>query len=300
MFKPLLAASIDTEADFKKVKFPCYLSPKIDGMRCLASNSQAVTRSFKDIPNNYVRNSLIEILKDLPKFVWLDGELVTDTFNFQKTSSELRKYDGTPNFTYLVFDLYIEGYKEEYHQRIQRAKRIVEDLHHPQIKLVSQLLVTSVQNVLSYEQDYLSKGYEGVMLRSIDGIYKHGRSTLNENILLKLKRFKQSEAEVIGFEEQMFNANADEKDNFGYAKRSSHQENMIPKDTLGALIVKDLLTNQVFNIGTGFTDALRLEIWNNKKSYMGEIVTYKHFANSGVKDKPRFPVFIGFRGREDM
>ena len=36
----------------------------------------------------------------------------------------------------------------------------------------------------------------------------------------------------------------------------------------------------------------------NKEEF-DEIVKYKHFP-VGEKDKPRFPVFIGFRAKEDM
>jgi hypothetical protein len=38
----------------------------------------------------------------------------------------------------------------------------------------------------------------------------------------------------------------------------------------------------------------------NQADFLGKLVKYKHFANSGVKDKMRHPIYLGIRSREDM
>jgi DNA ligase-1 len=70
---------------------------------------------------------------------------------------------------------------------------------------------------------------------------------------------------------------------------------------LGNLIVRDLKTKVEFSIGTGFTNEMRIVLWANHKRGEGlkKIVKYKYFP-SGGKDKPRFPVFVGFRDKRDM
>ena len=36
------------------------------------------------------------------------------------------------------------------------------------------------------------------------------------------------------------------------------------------------------------------------KTFLAKQIKYKHFTVSGVKDKPRFPVFLGIRDLMDM
>lgn len=47
------------------------------------------------------------------------------------------------------------------------------------------------------------------------------------------------------------------------------------------------------------TQAMRAGIWGSREAYLGKIVTYKSQA-VGMKDKPRSPVFRGFRTPVDM
>ena len=86
------------------------------------------------------------------------------------------------------------------------------------------------------------------------------------------------------------------KDAFGHSKRSSHKANLSPSNTLGALVVRDILSSVEFNIGTGFDDKLRKEIWEDRENLLGKTIKYKTQL-SGAKDsgKPRFPTWIGFR-----
>jgi DNA ligase-1 len=120
---------------------------------------------------------------------------------------------------------------------------------------------------------------------------------LKEGTLLKLKRFVDSEYEIVGFEERMHNGNEATKDELGNTKRSSHQENKVGRGDLGALVLR--CDAGTFNCGTGFTDAMRAEIWANRDGYLGKLAKVKSFL-IGVKTLPRFPTFLGFRAPEDM
>ena len=66
---------------------------------------------------------------------------------------------------------------------------------------------------------------------------------------------------------------------------------------MGALLVRDLTTGVEFQIGTGFDAADRAEFW--EQDMRGKIVKYKSFS-IGVKDKPRFPSFLGLRSEIDL
>jgi DNA ligase-1 len=294
-FKPLLAV----EADLSKLRFPLYLSPKLDGIRTLILNGKAVTRNLKPIPNKYIREILEAHADILEGF---DGELIvgspTASDCFNKTSSAVMSFDGAPEFQYHVFDRIAEGtYENRWVYNVNLGTFVVD---YPEfVRFVDQALIEGLEQLDRWESKYVSKGYEGVMTRCTEGVYKHGRSTANDQILLKIKRFKDSECRIIGFEERMHNANEATKNALGHTERSSHQENMMPMDTLGSLIVKDPAFEEPFKIGTGFTDEQRKAIWNSREELVGVTWKYK-FQECGVKDKPRFPVSLGQRFEGDM
>lgn len=288
---PMLAEKLPS---LDKVKYPVLCTPKLDGIRCLIINGQAVSRKFKPIPNNYIR----ERLRGLPEN--LDGELITYTNgirdNFNIVSSKVMSEDGEPEFTYEVFDYVGGDLKQGYLTRMHYLEQLILP------EFVNKLLPKTIddqEDLLSYESKCLSEGYEGIMLRTPNGPYKCGRSTVKEAYLLKLKRFEDSEAIIIGFEERMHNTNEATKDAFGKTERSSHKDNMVPMNTLGALQVRDIKSNKEFKIGTGFDDATRKLIWDNKWKVLDEIVKYKH-QPSGSDELPRFPVFLGMRDKIDM
>jgi DNA ligase-1 len=163
--------------------------------------------------------------------------------------------------------------------------------------VVEHKLVTSDSELGNLQDHFLRQGFEGTMLRSPRGLYKQGRSTLNEGWLMKLKQFADSEATVLAVVELMHNANEATVDERGYTKRSSHQENKIPMGRLGALSVKDVHTGVTFDIGTGFNDDERAALW--RVPPIGKVVRYRYFP-TGSKEKPRFPVFNGFRDSIDV
>ena len=151
----------------------------------------------------------------------------------------------------------------------------------------------------SLEADWIKSGYEGAMLKDAKGLYKFGRSTVKEKVLIKIKRFSDSECIIIGFEEKLHNSNEKEKDELGFSKRASFLSGMVKANTLGSIKVVDIKTDIMFHIGTGLNDTLRKEIWDKQDEYLGKIVKYKHFE-SGKLELPRFPVFLGFRDETDL
>lgn len=293
--KPMLAAVLKdvNQLDFSK-GYLC--TPKIDGIRALMIDGHLVSRTFKPIRNNYIRKLLEGVLPD-----GADGEIVCPGA-FQATTSGVMSEDGEPEFIFYWFDYVKDDLKKPYEARIYDLLN-AHDITQSGAERVQPLIpvvIKDLAHLKKYEQECIDNSFEGVILRIPDSPYKCGRSTAKQEWLLKLKRFADDEAIVIGFAEKFHNDNEATKDAFGHTVRSSHKENKRPAGTLGALIVKDIKTDIEFEIGTGFDDKLRQEIWDDRDKYMDKIVRYRHFNISGAKDKPRFPSFDGFRDKDDM
>ena len=103
---------------------------------------------------------------------------------------------------------------------------------------------------------------------------------------------------VTGFEEQYQNNNPELRTPTGKLKRSTNSANLLPKDTLGALIVYSQRWGTC-RIGTGFTDELRDYIWNNKHLVLGVNVTAEYYPTVSM-DKPHALTFKAFRPDFDM
>ena len=277
-----------------EVAYPVLASPKLDGVRALIIDGVVMSRSLKPIPNQHVQK-----LFGRQELNGLDGELIvgkpTDPDAYRNTTSGVMSIEGEPDVTFHVFDDFHEsgGFQRRLHTAMRRVKKQKAVVH------VQHAIVNDEDELNSLEQQVLADGYEGVMLRSIDGPYKHGRSTEKEGWLLKLKRFADSEAKIVGFQELMHNANEAKTNELGQKERSSKKAGLVGKGCLGAIAVQDLKTGVEFDIGTGFTQADREIYWATQKDLVGAVVKYKYFPG-GVKDKPRFPVFLGFRDLIDL
>lgn len=284
--KPLLSATVE---DVTKLKYPLLASPKLDGIRALVIDGVLVSRNKKPIANAYVQATFGK-----PEFNGLDGELICgDPCHleaFRRTTSAVMSHDGSPpDVHFHVFDNFMST--KPFSERIMQVTRLARG----KVRPVPHTTVHNVDELQAYEEECLEQGYEGVMLRDPHGHYKHGRSTLNERILMKLKRFADDEAEVIAVEEQMKNTNELTRDALGRAERSNHKAGMVGKGTLGSLRVRGLTgpyKGVEYSVGSGMDDALRAEFW--AKPPIGATIKVKYFP-TGSKDAPRFPVYLGVR-----
>ncbi|MDQ0317755.1 hypothetical protein [Amorphus orientalis] len=283
-FRPMLAET----ADLSKLVFPLIAQPKFDGIRCVVLPGLGpVTRTLKPIPNLEIRAALSH-----PDFLHHDGEIVTYTDGapdeLNTVQSKVMSAGGEWDFCFHTFD-HVEHPGDPYRSRWRRvtAGRRAECE-----------LVVDAAELIQFEENLVSAGWEGVIVRRSDAPYKFGRSTLKEGALLKIKRFVDDEAEVIAFVERRHNTNEQTRDERGYAKRSTAKAGMVGTEMLGALVLrwKDGIE---FELGTGFTQAQRLIIWANQRRYLGRKVTFK-YQRTGPKGAPLLPVFKAFRSVEDI
>lgn len=304
--KPMLAVQCGDDLD--ALQYPLLASPKIDGIRAIAQGGHLVSRKLKDIPNIHVQ-ALLQPYCHLG----LDGELVTyneatgEMDPFGEVSSKImsRSAPITGGVQLLVFDTVDTGTQGwPFADRLATAAvRIAPSRNDnngglPPLQLVEHTRINNSEELLRFEDAVLNAGFEGVMLRKVDGPYKQGRSTLREGYLLKLKRFSDDEAVIVGFIEQQRNLNPQVINGNGRLERGHSQAGKVGKNTLGTLVVHHKKFGE-FEIGSGLSDGLRDLIWKDPDSYRGLTVKFKYQAH-GMKDKPRHPVLLGFRDPRDM
>jgi DNA ligase-1 len=283
--------------EFDKLVYPLLGSIKLDGIRCWLPEGKPVTRNLKPIPNKFVQAQLTE------QYAGLDGELIVgnpaDPDCYRKTNSAVMSVTGEPDFDFWVFD-YVFPFVEDmdFYARYAAVETTAAAL--PRCKVVDQIEIHNHEQLLAFEQEALDAGHEGIMLRRPEKPYKFGRSTAKGGELLKLKRFVDAEARVIGYFEEMKNNNVATTNALGRTERSSHQENKSGKGTLGGFRCRELAAPHAeFDLGGGFTAAHRAEFWSQRDSMVGRIVKFKHFE-IGRKDAPRFPIWLGFRDEIDL
>jgi len=283
--------------DTKTLQYPVMAFPKLDGIRCLIVDGVPKTRTLKDIPNKFIRSVLTSLGID-----GFDGELIigspTSETVYRDTNSVVMSHDKIEHFTYYAFDLWNSpGVFVE--RQVSLALKMTG--LPANIVWLKGYRIDNEDQLLNMEQEFLEEGYEGLIIRCMMGKYKQGRTTLKENNTFKLKRFIVSEATIVGMIEEMENTNEKKTNELGKGQRSTEQAGMVGKSTMGALIVRDVVSGVEFQIGSGFTKDERQWFWNHEAHCVlsSAIVKYKSFA-IGVKDKPRHPIYLGLRDASDM
>jgi len=287
-----------TNDQISNLNYPIVGSPKLDGFRVIV-DKEPKTSSLKLWPNLFVREELSNSIYD-----GLDGELIvgspfmTSPIDdvFHRTSGPLRQINGKPDFTFFVFDNWIDGtysYKERWLDRNMKSQgRII---------VLEQRLLKTPQEVLDYEIEMLSIGYEGCMIRSLTGRYKEGRCSFNDRNIFKVKPFVECEAIILNVIEGLENLNEAKMNETGHMRRSSHQENKRPKGTLGSFELKSDLWSKSFHASTGegFDASMKQDIWNRRDEYIGQIATVK-YQKYGSREAPRIPNIIKIRPAWDL
>jgi DNA ligase-1 len=287
--KPMLASP----AIVDELRFPLLASPKLDGVRVMAQQGVLLSRSGRPIPNQFIQNRFAGLHG-------VDGELIVGSpiapDVFRCTSSAVMSKKGEPEVTLYAFDCFIApgGIR----QRYARLQELCAGRQLPLV-IIEQDEVKNFAGLQAKEEEYLARGYEGLMLRLPSAPYKHGRGNMSDMALLKLKRFADSEAIITDMKPLMRNHNAVQINALGFTERSIAKEGLAADELLGAFAVRDLVSGVEFEVGSGFNEAERRSFWRKGQAMLGQILRYRYFP-SGGKDKPRMPVYTGLRLSLDM
>lgn len=286
-FKPMLASGDSVRPE--DLHYPLWATPKLDGVRAVILDGQVKQRSLKPVRNKFIQDELA----GLPD--GLDGEL-TVGLDFNKSSGDIRREEGEPDFTYWVFDCFTEP-KKTYLERLKALESLPKN---NRIKILMPIKVDTSGQLQELTGLWVSEGFEGAIVRAAEGPYKYGRSTMQQGWMIKIKDFVDEEATIIGCYELMINNNVAEKNLLGRTERSSNKENLAASGLLGGFYLQSPNWKD-FSCGSmlGVTWAEREELWNRRDELIGQLVKFKYQPH-GSQDRPRIPIFLGFRDIEDI
>ena len=283
-----------------------YVSEKLDGIRCLFFGGVAYSRTLKPLPNKKLQalaKAYAQVLEGC------DGEVIAGGDKYavgvlQRSNSFCMKADNDDEFCVYLFDRYIPDmpWITRYMNICENIFGVpnVEVLHHYFVRDKDYYPIEDTDRVDldMFEQSVLEKGGEGCIVRSTYGEYKFGRSASKNPELQKVKRFDDAEFKVVGYEQFETNQNELERDERGYAKRSTSKDGKVLVEQLGSLVCV-LPDGRTFNVGSGFTLQQRKQLWENRGMLVGKLAKVQYFGYSpdGI---PLLPVFLDFRAEIDV
>lgn len=264
-----------TPDDLSSLTYPLMASAKYDGVRAFV-DYQGDLRSRADRRFN---NGLIySWFGKLP--YGLDGEIVTGNSPGDTTSFVNSHEKSVLDAKFYVFDYCRRDYRQlTFTQRLRRIDFLLSELYsaRPFMKgvviRVSHEYVNNAEEALAFYNATVERAYpegEGMCLRSPEGVYKFGRSTLKQSYLLKVKEVEIDEACVVRLEPLIKNGTV--------------------QNSLGAIVCKSRNFDDEFNIGTGFDDETRYRLWRSLTA--GSIVKFKYKIQGSVS-RPIQPVYLG-------
>jgi len=241
----------------KKVQWPCYGQPKLDGMRGLGNEGTLKSRANKEI------TTLSHIQQDLENITeYIDGELYAHGNTFQENMTIIKKYRPglTENVKYHVYDIISD---KPFIERYNELKSLIKGKQH--IELVPVVELNNPQELEEYYGNMMQLGYEGVMLRWGTNGYKiNGRS----DNLLKYKKFFDVSVPIV---------------------------DITPNDAIpthGTIWVE--YKGKVVKTGARLSHTEREEYLTNKEEYIGKTAEVRYFETTD-DGSLRFPVFCGIR-----
>ena len=268
---PLPMLAHDYHKRGKSALFPCFVQPKLDGTRCVGMPSKGLfSRLRKSFPH---MEHILSELHQLPPEIILDGELYSSTLTFQEIVGLVKKEtlrDGDAEkqrqIQFHVYDIIVDM---PFHNRLANLKHLFQRHKFKHLVLVPTEVCESEEKMKEKHAEYVLSGYEGIMLRTKLGTYKHSRSV----DLLKYKEFLDDEYEVVGFEQ----GQGLEEGCVIWVCRTAEQK--------------------TFHCRPRGTRESRGELFQKGSSYIGKKLTvrFQELTDEGI---PRFPVGIAFRDYE--
>lgn len=267
--------------DPKRVeKWPVAVEPKLDGVRVLAfvgfdSGTSFVSRNNKPFPAlDHLREPLTKLCahtfgRDAGGVV-LECEALSGTF--AATVSSVRRKsvmakDAVLHVFDVLWDIEFFGNVPSCLYSWRRDRALLLRGAAPWLSVVPFTYAHSHEQVLDIYTDYREQGYEGVMVKSLSGLYERKRS----HAWMKMKAEESVDVPVIG----------------RFAGEGKHA------GRLGGLIVKH--GGVEVRVGTGFTDTQREELWECKFAQLRNRLVEVQYHEETPDGSLRHPRFVRFR-----
>lgn len=280
--RPMLAETFTTRK--QHIKYPCGVSAKLDGVRCMIytdkeGKTEIISRQGKKYDYlNGIRTEASQVIAE--NGVVLDGELYTHNIPFNAISGAVRtknkpsKYDEL--IEYHIFDLYIPTAKQTpYVERMKLLKEIEASGKFSRLKFVYYTLVSKPEEFPEKHNEFVQAGYEGMIIRNLAGEYKLGRRV---NDLLKYKEFEDAEFPVVDVVEGV----GSEKGAAIFVCETKNPDKESKEETV------------TFNVRPRGSVGKRRIQFQNKKEFIGKMLTVRYQPLTKEDKRPRFPVGIKF------
>lgn len=265
---PMLALSYEKRAH--DILFPCFVQPKLDGIRSLYYKQSMWSRKGKEfLFLDHIKN---EIFEKVPKDVILDGEIYSDSLSFQELTGLVRKkklnkddLDKMAKIKWVVYD-YISN--EDYAVRLQFMKKLFSSKKFENIELLKTELCNKKEDIQKFLSKYEKEGYEGLIIRNKKGAYK---TNYRSKDLQKYKSFIDDEFKIVDF-----------------TQGEGNEKGLV-------IWVCETKSGQRFSVRPQGTHEERAKLFKEAKKYIGEMLTvrYQELTTDG---NIRFGVGIGSPG----
>jgi DNA ligase-1 len=278
----------------KKITGKKLLEPKLDGVRVItvinAENKTCTmySRNGKELENfSHITQSIEANIEMFDRSVILDGEMVSSSFQALMKQVHRKSDVQSEDARLMLFDIiplseFQRGESVLGQRRRSNLLRSMKTIFAkisgidiiPQIEVDLDSYVGELE-FKQYNKDAIEAGFEGIMIKSVDAPYECKRSVS----WLKMKPFIEVSLEITNVEE-------------GTGKNEGR---------LGALVCSgnDEGRDVRVNVGSGFSDADRIEFWANRDNLARQIVEVRADAVTRNQDGTyslRFPRFLRFRG----
>lgn len=176
VIKPMLA---NEYGKFKhKVQYPCYVQPKIDGIRLIVNNGKMYSRTGKEMKN-------IQIDGLDPNLIY-DGEMYNPDLSFEIICSCFKTNPSILN--YHIFDII------DCSKTFENRQKLLKDSNKSYDYIVETHLCQSEQDIIKYHDQFVETGYEGIMIRNLNSMYQKDKRSFD---LLKWKYFCTKEFKIV-------------------------------------------------------------------------------------------------------
>ena len=271
---PMLANKYESNAKKRGggIVFPCFVQPKLDGLRCvvcLHSGSpvfQSRTGGYFTVLE-HLNASVLKILSKHPTLI-LDGELYTQEIPFEELAGIIKKKTLSESdkqkikcIQYHVYDLIIPNMP--FRERLSLLQQIIPlSSSSSSSEYILQVPTCLADSHMEKFSEYIENGYEGIMLRNTEGLYKEN---YRSNDLMKYKEFYENEYPIVDFKEAT------------------------GRDAGTVIWVCETPEGRLFSVRPRGTLEARKTWFNNAQSFIGKQLTviYQELSEMNV---PRFPV----------